>query len=80
MTSSGLHPARDVDFFDVKGDLSRLLPTARFVSRRSIRRCIRGASATIELDGRCRSDMIGQLHPRLQQHYELPQAAGSVRG
>ncbi len=63
-------PARDVDFFDVKGDIESLLPAARFMPAQHPA-LHPGRSAMIEIDGR-RVGIIGQLHPRLQQHYELP--------
>ena len=63
-------PARDVDFFDVKGDLESLLPQARFVAGQHPA-LHPGRQAQIEVDGE-RVGIIGQLHPRLQQQYELP--------
>ena len=63
-------PARDSDFFDVKGDIESLLPSARFVAGQHPA-LHPGRSAFIEVDGR-RVGIIGQLHPRLQQQYELP--------
>ena len=66
-------PTRDVDFFDVKGDVERLAPSARFVSEQHPA-LHPGRSARVELDGRP-IGFIGQLHPRLQQLYELPKAA-----
>ena len=63
-------PARDVDFFDVKGDVESLLPKARFAAAQHPA-LHPGRSALIEIDGR-RVGMIGQLHPGLQQRYELP--------
>ena len=65
-------PARDSDFFDLKGDIESLLPAARFVT--ALHPALHpGRSASIEIDGR-RVGIIGQLHPRLQQQYELPKA------
>jgi phenylalanyl-tRNA synthetase beta chain len=63
-------PVRDADFFDVKGDIERLLPAARFVATEhpSLHP---GRAATIEVVGRS-VGYAGQLHPRLQQKYELP--------
>ncbi|MGZ9059220.1 MAG: phenylalanine--tRNA ligase subunit beta, partial [Burkholderiaceae bacterium] len=64
--------ARDVDFFDVKGDVQSLLPKARFApAQHPVLHP--GRSAMIEIDGR-RVGMMGELHPRLQQHYELPKS------
>ncbi len=65
-------PARDVDFFDIKGNVQSLVPRARFVAEQHPA-LHPGRSATIELDGKS-IGMIGQLHPRLQQRYELPKS------
>ncbi|AJP57910.1 phenylalanine--tRNA ligase subunit beta [Pandoraea vervacti] len=66
--------ARQVDFFDVKGDLEALLAprTARFVKAEHPA-LHPGRSAAIEIDGK-RVGFIGELHPRWQQKYDLPQA------
>ena len=64
--------ARDSDFFDIKGDIESLLPGARFVP--SPHPALHpGRSAAIEIDNH-RIGIIGQLHPRVQQQYELPKA------
>ncbi|MDM8356950.1 phenylalanine--tRNA ligase subunit beta [Pandoraea communis] len=65
---------RQVDFFDVKGDLEALLSprTARFVKAEHPA-LHPGRSAAIEVDGK-RVGFIGELHPRWQQKYDLPQA------
>lgn len=65
---------REVDFFDVKGDLERLLPDkgARFVAA-AHPAFHPGRSARVELDGRT-IGWIGELHPRWQQKYDLPLA------
>jgi len=64
--------SRDVDFYDVKGDLQRLLPHARF--RAGAHRALHpGRSALIEIDQQP-IGCLGQLHPRLQQQYGLPRA------
>lgn len=67
-------PARNADFFDMKGDLEALFAPQpiRFV------KCEHpafhpGRSARIEKDGK-EVGVIGELHPRLQQKYELPLA------
>lgn len=64
--------SRRVDFFDVKGDLERLaFPlTLDFVPEvfPSLHPC---RSAGVYLDGK-RIGLIGELHPRLQQAYDLP--------
>ena len=65
-------PARDVDFFDVKGDIERLLPSARFtaVSHPALHP---GRAAAVEFNG-TRLGVVGELHPQLQQKYELATA------
>lgn len=66
--------ARQVDFFDVKGDLEALLAprAARFVKAEHPA-LHPGRSAAIEVDGK-RVGFIGELHPRWQQKYDLPHA------
>ena len=69
---------RAVDFFDVKGDLERVLDPLHFVTEsaqhpalhpgRSAKVLISVGKNTIEVG------WIGELHPGLQQAYELPQA------
>lgn len=65
---------RHVDFFDVKGDLEALLaPTsARFVPH-SHPALHPGRSAQILVDG-SPIGVLGELHPRWRQAYELPAA------
>ncbi|AIO67737.1 phenylalanine--tRNA ligase subunit beta [Burkholderia oklahomensis] len=65
---------RQVDYFDVKGDLEALLApvVARFVKAEHAA-LHPGRSARIEVDGRA-VGWIGELHPRLMQKYELPHA------
>jgi len=65
---------RQVDFFDVKADLEALFApkTLRFVKAEHVA-LHPGRSASIELDGKV-IGVIGELHPKLQQKYELPQA------
>lgn len=65
-------PARRVDFFDVKGDVERLVAPlhARFV-REEIPAFHPGRSAAIYV-GERRVGVIGELHPRLAQTYYLP--------
>jgi phenylalanyl-tRNA synthetase beta chain len=65
---------REVDYFDVKGDVERLLrrDDARFVAAEHPA-LHPGRGARIELDGRP-IGWIGELHPRWQQKYELPKA------
>ena len=63
---------REVDFFDVKGDLESLLAPAavRFVAAPHAA-LHPGRSAAIELDGQ-RIGIVGELHPRWRQAYEIP--------
>jgi phenylalanyl-tRNA synthetase beta chain len=65
---------RGVDFFDLKGDVEQLLAPlqARFV-RASHPALHPGRCAAVELDGE-RIGIVGELHPRWRQAYELPQA------
>jgi phenylalanyl-tRNA synthetase beta chain len=67
-------PAKAIDYFDIKADLEALFAphVLRFV------KCEHpalhpGRSANIELDGQ-QIGVIGELHPRWQQKYELPMA------
>jgi phenylalanyl-tRNA synthetase beta chain len=69
-------PTRDVDFFDVKGEVERLLAgrsSLRFVAA-AHPALHPGRSARIELGGQP-VGWIGELHPRLQQRFELPRPA-----
>ncbi len=63
---------RQVDFFDLKSDVEALLApgVARFEAATHIA-MHPGRSAAIFLDG-LRIGFVGELHPRLQQKYELP--------
>ncbi len=69
--------ARPVDFFDIKGDVEQLLPfTAE--SGLTFTRCEHpalhpGRSASICINGAA-VGIVGQLHPRWVQKYELPSA------
>ena len=65
-------PRRQVDFFDVKGDLEALLAPsgARFESA-AHPALHPGRSARVYMDATC-IGWIGELHPRWQQKYELP--------
>jgi phenylalanyl-tRNA synthetase beta chain len=67
-------PARDADFFDVKGDLERILPPGTVRFEPAVHAAFHpGRSACIYVDG-TPIGWIGELHPRLQQKYELPRA------
>lgn len=65
---------RDIDFFDVKGDIERLIgaDSIRFVAA-AHPALHPGRAARIERDGRALG-WIGELHPRWLQKYELPKA------
>jgi phenylalanyl-tRNA synthetase beta chain len=63
---------RNVDFFDVKGDLEALFSPKKLRFAKADHPALHpGRSAWVELDGE-RIGVIGELHPRLQQKYELP--------
>ncbi|MDR5731708.1 phenylalanine--tRNA ligase subunit beta [Caballeronia sp. LZ025] len=66
--------SRNVDFFDVKGDVEALFApvVARFVKAEHPA-LHPGRSARIEVAGRA-VGWIGELHPRWLQKYDLPQA------
>lgn len=69
---------RAVDFFDVKGDLDRVLDPLHFFTQTAVHPALHpGRSANILLQtpkGMLIVGWIGELHPGLQQSYELPQA------
>ncbi len=69
---------RAVDFFDVKGDIERVLDPLHFITEASQHPALHpGRSAQIFLKtnaGKTAVGWIGELHPGLQQAYELPQA------
>jgi phenylalanyl-tRNA synthetase beta chain len=67
-------PERNVDFFDVKGDVEALLEPrrARFVPAPHPA-LHPGRSARVELDGQA-IGWCGEMHPRWRQAYELPRA------
>lgn len=66
--------SRNVDYFDIKADLEALFApkTVKF-SKTEHPALHPGRSAQILLDGEV-VGVIGELHPRLQQKYELPLA------
>ena len=70
----GVKPTRAVDYFDLKADVEALFAprTLRFV-KTSHPGLHPGRSAAIEVDG-VEVGFIGELHPRWQQKYDLPQA------
>jgi phenylalanyl-tRNA synthetase beta chain len=69
---------RAVDFFDVKGDLERVLDPLHFVTEAGQHPALHpGRSAQVLLKAgksNIAIGWIGELHPGLQQAYELPQA------
>ncbi|BDT75194.1 phenylalanine--tRNA ligase subunit beta [Polynucleobacter sp. KF022] len=69
---------RTVDFFDVKGDLERALDPLHFVTEAAQHPALHpGRSAQVILKAGKNNiaiGWIGELHPGLQQSYELPQA------
>ena len=69
---------RLVDFFDVKGDLERVLDPLHFTTQAAVHPVLHpGRSAQIQLltsAGKFNIGWVGELHPGLQQAYELPQA------
>jgi phenylalanyl-tRNA synthetase beta chain len=66
-------PTRSVDYYDVKGDVEQLVLPARAHFETASHPALHpGRSARIVLDGRT-IGCVGELHPRLQQAYELPQ-------
>lgn len=69
---------RPVDFFDVKGDLERVLDPLHFTTEAAVHPALHpGRSAQVLLKtnkGTVTIGWVGELHPALQQAYELPQA------
>jgi len=69
---------RAVDFFDVKGDLERVLDPLHFTTEAAVHPALHpGRSAQIQLitsSGKQQIGWIGELHPGLQQAYDLPLA------
>jgi len=67
-------PAREVDYYDVKGDVETLLAPRQAVFDAAPHPALHpGKSARIVLNGQP-VGWIGQLHPRWQQKYDLPSA------
>ena len=67
--------ARDVDFFDVKGDLETLASPRR-VTTEAVEQhpaLHPGRSASVAIDG-VAAGWLGELHPRLVRHFGLPKA------
>jgi phenylalanyl-tRNA synthetase beta chain len=67
--------SRDVDYFDVKADVERLFAPGVIRVEPAVHPALHpGRSARIRFDGRD-AGFLGELHPRLQQAYELPKSA-----
>ena len=65
---------RNVDFFDVKGDLEALAaPLSLRTSPTTHPALHPGRSASVEVDGKA-IGFLGELHPRLARHFELAHA------
>ncbi len=66
--------AREVDFYDIKGDLEALLAPARLRFEKLRHPALHpGRSARVLLDG-VDIGCLGELHPEWVQKYDLPQA------
>ena len=67
-------PARNLDFFDAKGDVEALFAPAEVSFVAACHPASHpGRSAKIMLDG-AEVGWLGELHPQWQQEYDLPQA------
>jgi phenylalanyl-tRNA synthetase beta chain len=67
----GAQKGPQVDFFDAKGDLERLAGRQRLQFGAGTHpACHPGRCALVSLEGR-EIGVVGELHPRLQQRYEL---------
>jgi phenylalanyl-tRNA synthetase beta chain len=67
-------PPRTVDFFDLKGDLEKMLaPLIPRFEPADHPAFHPGRSARVRVNG-AHAGWIGELHPKWQQKYELPQA------
>lgn len=68
-------PKRAVDFYDVKGDVEALLAPLTATYRAASHPALHpGRSAEVLLDGKV-IGVIGELHPKICQSYQLPKAA-----
>jgi phenylalanyl-tRNA synthetase beta chain len=66
---------RAVDFFDVKADVEALAAPLAVTTRRAERAWLHpGRSAVVSVGGRD-AGWLGELHPRLARHFELPAPA-----
>jgi phenylalanyl-tRNA synthetase beta chain len=65
-------PLRTVDVFDVKGDLEALATPLPVTTTARPRPWLHpGRSAEVRIDGKV-AGWLGELHPRLARHFELP--------
>ena len=65
---------RNVDFYDLKGDIESLLVPWKLRFERTTHPALHpGRAANVMIDGKT-IGWLGELHPRWQQKYELPQA------
>ncbi len=65
---------RDADFFDAKGDLERMAPAGAMRFEPAVHAALHpGRSARVLVAGQA-IGVVGELHPRWQQKYELPRA------
>ena len=68
------HTERKVDFYDVKADIESLLATANVRFERTMHPALHPGRAAKVLVDEKPVGWLGELHPRWQQKYELPQA------
>jgi phenylalanyl-tRNA synthetase beta chain len=67
-------PSRDVDFYDVKGDLEALVAPQSLRTERGEHPALHpGRRASVVLDG-VAAGWLGELHPRLVRQFGLPRA------
>ncbi|MEP7182246.1 MAG: phenylalanine--tRNA ligase subunit beta [Betaproteobacteria bacterium] len=67
-------PKRSVDFYDVKGDLEALAAPLRLATGRGAHPALHpGRAASVLVDG-MPVGWLGELHPRLVKHFDLPRA------
>jgi phenylalanyl-tRNA synthetase beta chain len=67
-------PARNVDFFDLKGDLELLLSPRSVLFEKAVHPALHpGRSARVSVEGQLVGH-IGELHPQWVQKYDLPLA------
>ncbi|MEO8847736.1 MAG: phenylalanine--tRNA ligase subunit beta [Casimicrobiaceae bacterium] len=68
-------PTRNVDYFDLKADLAALLPHVLLETPAAPYPALHpGRSAHLRIDGQV-VGFIGELHPRVVRHFELPAPA-----